>query len=128
MPKLEYILLYHSCFDFATGQVNITAKMCNFLKCLNQKLKLTHIQGLIAKGLRKRIPALYILVKNKFIAISIGDNPVVLCKRYSNIEKLQEVVCWIKCYKNTLLKHWQGELNDVETLNILVNCKNIELP
>ena len=44
MPKLEYILLYHICFDFATGQVNITAKMCNFLKCLNQKLKLTHIQ------------------------------------------------------------------------------------
>ena len=41
MLKLEYSILYHSCFDFATDQVNITAKMCNFLKRLNQKLKLT---------------------------------------------------------------------------------------
>ena len=40
MLKLEYSILYHSCFDFATGQVNITAKTCNFLKCLNEKSKI----------------------------------------------------------------------------------------
>ena len=80
-----------------------------------------------SRGLRKKLPTLYVLVKNKFIAISIGDNPVVLCKRYSNIEQLQDVVDWIKYYKNTLLKHWKGEMDDVETLNILGNYKNIEL-
>ena len=70
-------------------------------------------------GSGKSIPYLYVLLRNKFVAVSIEDTPVVLCKRYKSIQNLQDVINWIKSNKIILLKHWNGNLSDKKTLSLL---------
>lgn len=70
-------------------------------------------------GFRKNIPYLYVLLKNKFVAISIGESPVIFCNRYRNVPNIQKVIEWIKHNKNILVKHWNGEVTDKKALSLL---------
>lgn len=62
-------------------------------------------------------PRLKVDVDGERIPVSISDAPKILVDK--NIPQFTEIASWIVKYKKVLLKHWNKELSDRQTLNML---------
>jgi putative endonuclease len=74
--------------------------------------------GIDRKGKHNQ-PRLKIKVNNNLIPISIEDNPRVLVGNAKKIKELDKIFKFIKENLEILQKHWQKELDDRETLNLI---------
>ena len=63
------------------------------------------------------VPRLKVDVDGDRIPVSISDTPKILVNK--NIPQFSKISSWIIKYKNVLLQHWNKELTDRQTLNML---------
>lgn len=64
-------------------------------------------------------PRLKVKVNGNRIPVSIEDPPEILVKSTSSIPGFNEISKWIIGKKDVLLKHWKGEINDREAIDLL---------
>ncbi len=69
------------------------------------------------RNIPHNIPRIKINVDGDMIPVSIDTNPKILINK--NINNFSEIKNWIIKYYDILMQHWNKELTDKETLNLL---------
>ena len=77
-----------------------------------QKTGLDYIVWLSPKsGREKHYARIKIKVNDRFLSITISDNPEIKSNVKLDSKKLNKIYAWIKLNQETLLKYWNSEGN-----------------
>lgn len=74
-----------------------------------------------SRNVQHDTPRLKIKVDNDLIPVEISSEPKLLVDYLKKITKFRKIKEWIVYYKDVLIKHWNGEINDRQVLNIVSN-------